>query len=48
MPGVSLPWFLGSGEITDINVLRSCLIGTMRSVNPDSARAAQYTQLHSR
>ncbi|WHX16134.1 FGGY-family carbohydrate kinase [Streptomyces malaysiensis subsp. malaysiensis] len=39
---------LGSGEIGDLDALRSCLIGTLRRVDPDEARAARYGELHTR
>ncbi|WP_314173923.1 xylulokinase [Streptomyces winkii] len=40
--------FLGSGAATDMDDLRSRLIGTMRELRPDEKRAARYARLYSR
>ncbi|WNF01197.1 FGGY-family carbohydrate kinase [Streptomyces luomodiensis] len=40
--------FLGCGAATSLDALRSRLIGTLRRVEPDDARAARYARLHTR
>ncbi|RAJ71230.1 gluconokinase/xylulokinase [Streptomyces sp. Amel2xB2] len=40
--------FLGCGAATDLDALRSRLIGTLREVRPDAAHAARYTGLYAR
>ncbi|MEO3753656.1 FGGY-family carbohydrate kinase [Streptomyces sp. B6B3] len=39
---------LGSGLCTDLDAIRSRLVGTPRRVEPDAARAERYARLHSR
>ncbi|MGW3238968.1 xylulokinase [Streptomyces olivaceus] len=39
---------LGSGGVTDLDALRSRLVGGLRRVDPDPARAARYAGLHAR
>ncbi|WP_190816280.1 xylulokinase [Saccharopolyspora pogona] len=38
--------FSGSGEATDPDALRSCLLGRMREIEPDAARSAHYAELY--
>ncbi|MFF5986571.1 xylulokinase [Prauserella flavalba] len=38
--------FLGSGEVTDPDVLRARLVGALREVTPDPARADRYAALY--
>ncbi|RBM14776.1 xylulose kinase [Prauserella sp. PE36] len=38
--------FIGSGEVTDPDVLRTRLVGAPREVEPDPARAARYAALY--
>jgi xylulokinase len=40
--------FLGCGLDTDLDAIRARLIGTLRTVEPDDARAERYARLYSR